>query len=1049
MSCPCSIFGETVPATPASNDVSAAELGLRFVPVTEGFVTGVRFYKGTGNTGTHVGSLWSTTGERLAEVTFANETSTGWQTAAFATPVAVTAGQTYVVSYTVPNGRYAVQSDAFSAAGYNATSLQVDGGFGATPAGVYADPGRYPTSSYRNSNYFVDVTFTTTDESPLIAMNRWPLPDSSSVPSTTTVSAKYSKAVVAGTEGLTLKDALGDIVPGTTSYDTSTRAITFTPDNPLNGFVKYTATLTGTDNQGNPITTGKSWSFTTAKPPNLPGVCPCTLFDDTMVPTLLEDVDKVAVELGVRFTADVNGTVTGVRFYKGVNNVGTHTGTLWRADGTQLATGTFTNESTTGWQTLTFASPVPITKNTNYIASYRAPVGRYSATPNLFAGGDLSRAPLHVTSSSGAYTYGTGFPDQTSAHSYLVDVVFEKGDPTIGVAGQDPAPGALEVPRNSPVQVVFTEPATTGFTMTVEVGPSSLTGTPSLSADGRTLTWTPAATMPADSDVTVTLSGVTSTEGASLPTQTWTFRTRGPESAGAQTLFGDQVPIVSSVAEGSPVELGTAFSSSSNGRVTAIRFFKGTGNDGTHTGSLWSVDGTRLATVTFTGETSRGWQTAVLSTPVPITSGTTYVVSYLAPQGHYSYTTGFFNQPWTVGDLTAPATNNGRYFYGVDGGFPVSSWGATNYFVDVVFERTGAMSVTGLAPASGSTDVSRSTTVSATFSAPLATGYEFDVSAGGSPVAGTTALSPDGTTLTFTPTSNLPGNTVATATVSGIASTQGATLGMQQWSFTTEAAPTVALTATSPAGGATNVARSSALSATFSAGLAVGYSFSVSAGGNAVTGTTALSPDGTTLTFTPSANLPGSSVVTATISGITSTQGATLGTQQWSFTTEAAPVILTSMFTGIAPAQAQISSTTPTEVGVKFVPSVSGQVTAIRFFKGTQNTGTHVGSLWTSSGTRLAQVTFTGETANGWQQMALASPVNVTAGTTYVVSYYAPRGRYARTQSYFVNPWVVGPLTAPSGANGVYRTGTGGGFPTTSNRSSNYFVDVVFRHTAP
>ena len=259
-------------------------------------------------------------------------------------------------------------------------------------------------------------------------------------------------------------------------------------------------------------------------------------------------------------------------------------------------------------------------------------------------------------------------------------------------------------------------------------------------------------------------------------------------------------------------------------------------------------------------------------------------------------------------------------------------------------------------------------------------------------MAGTTALSPDGTTLTFTPTSNLPGNTVATATVSGIASTQGATLGMQQWSSATEAAPTVALTATSPAGGATNVARSSALSATFSAGLAVGYSFSVSAGGNAVTGTTALSPDGTTLTFTPSANLPGSSVVTATISGITSTQGATLGTQQWSFTTEAAPVILTSMFTGITPAQAQISSTTPTEVGVKFVPSVSGQVTAIRFFKGTQNTGTHVGSLWTSSGTRLAQVTFTGETANGWQQMALASPVNVTAGTTYVVSYYAPRG---------------------------------------------------------
>ena len=30
-------------------------------PTSDGFVTGVRFYKGTGNTGTHVGSLWSAT----------------------------------------------------------------------------------------------------------------------------------------------------------------------------------------------------------------------------------------------------------------------------------------------------------------------------------------------------------------------------------------------------------------------------------------------------------------------------------------------------------------------------------------------------------------------------------------------------------------------------------------------------------------------------------------------------------------------------------------------------------------------------------------------------------------------------------------------------------------------------------------------------------------------------------------------------------------------------------------------------------------------------
>ncbi len=62
VTCPCSVYGSTTPATPATSDASAVELGLRFSPTTDGFVSGVRFYKGTGNTGTHTGSLWSAGG---------------------------------------------------------------------------------------------------------------------------------------------------------------------------------------------------------------------------------------------------------------------------------------------------------------------------------------------------------------------------------------------------------------------------------------------------------------------------------------------------------------------------------------------------------------------------------------------------------------------------------------------------------------------------------------------------------------------------------------------------------------------------------------------------------------------------------------------------------------------------------------------------------------------------------------------------------------------------------------------------------------------------
>src|SRR6188472_4280499 len=68
--CPCSIFttGQT-PSNPAENDTDAVELGVKFRADQAGFITGIRFYKGTGNTGAHTGSLWSAAGARLATVT--------------------------------------------------------------------------------------------------------------------------------------------------------------------------------------------------------------------------------------------------------------------------------------------------------------------------------------------------------------------------------------------------------------------------------------------------------------------------------------------------------------------------------------------------------------------------------------------------------------------------------------------------------------------------------------------------------------------------------------------------------------------------------------------------------------------------------------------------------------------------------------------------------------------------------------------------------------------------------------------------------------------
>jgi hypothetical protein len=143
------------------------------------------------------------------------------------------------------------------------------------------------------------------------------------------------------------------------------------------------------------------------------------------------DGDTSAVELGMKFTSDVAGTVTGVRFYKYSQNTGTHTGSIWSAAGALLGTVTFSGESASGWQTATFTTPIAIAANTTYIVSYHTNTGRYAATTPGFNTA-IDRAPLHVPTSAasggnGVYRYGStsAFPNQTfNASNYWVDVIF-------------------------------------------------------------------------------------------------------------------------------------------------------------------------------------------------------------------------------------------------------------------------------------------------------------------------------------------------------------------------------------------------------------------------------------------------------------------------------------------------------------------------------------------------------------------------------------------------------------------------------------------------
>jgi len=206
--CPCTLFAATqVPANPAENDPDAVELGVKFRADQAGFVTGIRFYKGTGNSGTHTGSLWQTDGTRLATVTFSGESATGWQQATFAAPVAVAAGTTYIASYYAPAGRYAADANYFASTGVTNSPLLAlangeDGGNGVYRYGV---GGGFPSSSFQASNYWVDVVFNPSgaDTTKPTVTDRQPLAGASGVPVTTATAATFSEAVLATTVQLT------------------------------------------------------------------------------------------------------------------------------------------------------------------------------------------------------------------------------------------------------------------------------------------------------------------------------------------------------------------------------------------------------------------------------------------------------------------------------------------------------------------------------------------------------------------------------------------------------------------------------------------------------------------------------------------------------------------------------------------------------------------------------------------------------------------------------------------------------------------------------
>jgi hypothetical protein len=1033
------LFGRNdVPANPRDADPNPVNVGVRFSAATSGSIVGIRYYKGVGNAGEHIGTLWGPGNEKLARATFKSETASGWQTVIFDSPVTIAAGTTYVASLSTRGG-YAVTSNYF-------TTPKTRGSLTST-SGVYSYglPDVAP-ETLSNANYWVDVVY-----------SGIPLPNDPPAPKnddgfpvlrdravTFLASTLLANDADPNNDPLTIIGA-GAASGGSVTFDAAAQTLTFTP---TPGFV-------GESSFGYSVSDGRGGTGSAlVNMVVVPTLSTTSLFAPGATPSTVSGSDQSEVNLGVKFVASAAGAITGIKYYKSATDTGTHTGTLWSSTGKQLATATFVNETASGWQTVLFSNPVQITAGATYVASFQSN-GGYATTANYFTA-PRSNGPLTAPAEgNGVFTYGAANLMPTSSFkgtNYWVDVLFESAvqvnrDPVPGDdSGFNTAGNAALTINAATLLANDTDPDGDPLTITGISGSSN--GTAVFDAQANTITFTPAngfvgaatfsytvadgeggtasatvavAVTPPVNRVPVaandsgmvtgqgqalqiaastllandndpdgdplTITGVSGavngTVGFDAQTNIVTFTPNagysGPASftyaiadgrggtasasvglavtepvLGSNVFASGAVPATASVSESRSVELGMRFTAASSGFITGMRFYKGAQNTGTHTGTLWSSTGGVMGTVTFQNETASGWQAANFSAPIAITAGTSYIVSYRAPNGHYSASPGYFNTDATNGLLTAPrsvpGSLNGLYSYDNVNAPPDRSINATNYWVDVFYQQ-GANTAPAAADDSG---------------------------------------------------------------------------------FITQLNAPIQITAASLLGNDTD---------------GDGDQLTITGVSGASHGTVVFDPQTKIVTFTPTADYAGPASFSYSIAD---GRGGT-DTAQVALTVAPLASGISLFPETSTPATLTVNETGGVQLGMRFTSSVAGTISGIKFYKGPQNTGVHKGTLWAADGSIKGQVTFQNETASGWQTASFASPIAIEANKDYVVSYHT-NGNYSASPFGFQSAVTSGPLTAPSsgssGGNGLFAYGGENVFPTGSYRATNYHVDVVFNALA-
>jgi hypothetical protein len=709
--------------------------------------------------------------------------------------------------------------------------------------------------------------------------------------------------------------------------------------------------------------------------------------------------------------------------------------------------------------------------NAQAVVSWTAPsnggsaITSYTVTPYI---GSVAQATKVVTGSPPATTTTvTGLTNGT-AYTFTVMATNSVGTSPESAASSAVTPTAPTAPAaptgvtatagDSQASVSWTAPsnggsAITSYTVTPFIGTVAQTTSTVTGSPPATTTTVTGLTNGTAYTFTVTATNAVGTGPASTASNSVTPTAPSGGCSSCSIWAATTVPPTPDEQDPGSVEIGMKFTSDVAGQVKGVRFYKASTNTGTHVGNLWTLSGTKLATVTFSGETASGWQQALFSSPVSISANTVYVVSYFAPNGHYAGDGGYFSGAGVDSPplhALADGANGGQGIYQYSGSsiFPTNTFDSENYWVDVVFSSgpaTAPAAPTNVTATAGDSSASVSWTApsdggsgitSYTVTPYVGTTAGTPKTVTGSPPATSTTVTglTNGTAYTFKVTATNSVGTGPASAASNSVTPAGATVPGAPTGVTASPGNASAVVSwTAPSNGGSTI---TSYTVTPYIGTVAQATSTVTGSPPATSTTVTGLTNGTAYTFTVTAtNAVGAGAPSAASAAVTPAATTCTGCTIWASTA--------------TPTTAASSDTSAVELGVKFKSDVNGKITGIRFYKGTGNTGTHIGNLWSSTGTKLASATFTNETASGWQQVTFTTPVSITAGTVYVASYFAPVGRYAADGGYFANVGVDnGPLHAlqngVSGGDGVYRYGSSSGFPSSTFNSTNYWVDVVF-----